>query len=88
MKKTCRAATILLAGTFVLSCLAGDNPTAEPKRPSDAKPLYDEKADAKADIKAALRVPSAKPPRPDPVGRRLVHLVRTDWTTASGPTPN
>ncbi len=56
MKKTCRAATILLAGTFVLSCLAGDNPTAKPKRPSDAKPLYDEKADAKADIKAALRV--------------------------------
>jgi thioredoxin-related protein len=42
--------------TFVPDYLAGDNPTAEPKKPEAKKPIYDENADARADIKAALAV--------------------------------
>jgi thioredoxin-related protein len=56
MKTTSCVATVMLAGAFVLACLAGDDPTAKPKTPDAKKPIYDEKADAKADIKAALGV--------------------------------
>ena len=54
MKTLTCAATVLLAGTFVLACLAGDNPTAKTKKPDAKKPVYDEKADAKAQIETAL----------------------------------
>jgi thioredoxin-related protein len=56
MKAPSFAPMVLLAGTFVLPCLAADEPPAQPNKPQDKKPIYDEKADAKAQIQAALCV--------------------------------
>ena len=56
MKTTICVATVLLAGSFALSCLAGDDPAPRLNKPDAKKPIFDENADAKADIKAALHV--------------------------------
>jgi hypothetical protein len=55
MKTTTSAATVLLAGTFVLFWMTWGASAAEPKEPDAKKPLYDEKADAKAQIEDALK---------------------------------
>jgi thiol:disulfide interchange protein len=54
MKTVIFAATVLIAGIFVLSAMAQDDPPAVPKKPAARKPVYDEKADAKAQLAAAL----------------------------------
>lgn len=51
MKTTSPIAMILLSGTFALCGLAGGQPA---KKPDVKKPVYDEKADAKAQVELAL----------------------------------
>jgi thiol:disulfide interchange protein len=54
MKITASVAAILLAGTIVLPAVSQGDPPAKQKQPVAKKPVYDEKADAKAQIDAAL----------------------------------
>jgi thiol-disulfide isomerase/thioredoxin len=53
MKPTTCTAALLLAGTFLLAGAAQDSPTP-PKKVDAKKPVYDEKADAKAQLETAL----------------------------------